>query len=76
MDHLRPTQLLKLACMFDLCRLGDCAAELLLAARERLEPVVRVEPLLDALVPDPWTGALSYRDYLARFEGGDPMFLP
>jgi hypothetical protein len=76
MDHLRPTQLLKLACMFDLCALPDCAAELLLAARARLESVVRVEPLLDVLVPDPWTGTLSYRDYLARFERWDPIFFP
>jgi hypothetical protein len=76
MDHLRPTQLLKLACMFDLCALADCAAELLLAARERLEPIVSVEPLLDVLVPDPWTGALSYREYLARFERWDPIFFP
>ena len=76
MDNLRPTQLLKLACMFDLCALPDCAAELLLAARARLESVVHVEPLLDVLVPDPWTGTLSYRDYLARFERWDPIFFP
>ena len=56
LDHLRPTQVLKLACLFDLCDLPDCAAEVLLSARERVEPVVRVEPLLDALVPDPCAG--------------------
>ena len=74
LDRARPTQLLKLACLFDLCDLADCAAEILLLARDRIEPTVPVEGLLDALVPDPWNGELSYREYLNRFDGGDPMF--
>jgi hypothetical protein len=76
MDRLRPTQLLKLACLFDLCGLADCAAEILVVAQERLDPLVAVESLLDALVPEPWAGTLSYREYLDRFEHGDPMFFP
>jgi hypothetical protein len=62
--------------LFDLCELADCAAEILLIARDRIEPTVPVEGLLDALVPDPWNGELSYREYLNRFDGGDPMFFP
>jgi hypothetical protein len=76
MDRLRPTQLLKLACLFDLSALGDCAAEILVVARERLEPLVDVERLLDVLVPDPWTGTFTYREYRERFEREDPMFFP
>jgi hypothetical protein len=76
MDRLRPTQLLKLACLFDLNQLADCAAEILVVARERLEPVVEVDSLLDTLVPEPWAAKMSYREYLDRFERGDPMFFP
>jgi methyltransferase FkbM-like protein len=76
MDVLRPTQLLKLACLFDLCGLADCAAEILVEARERLQPLVDVETLLDTLVPEPWAATLTYRQYLDRFGRGDPMFFP
>jgi FkbM family methyltransferase len=74
--ELPPTKLLKLACLYELFRVPDCAAETLLAQREQLSPLVDVDRMLDLLTP-PFKGKrVSYREYLAAFEEDPMQFYP
>jgi len=59
-----PEQALKLCCLFALYGLDDCAAELL--ASPLLAGLDVREQLLDAATP-PMFGAMTYRDFMARF---------
>ncbi len=67
-------KLLNLACLFDLFSLPDCAAELLLVFSSRASGHIDIEHALDLLVPDGFRGAGTYREYIRRFEAGDPRF--
>ena len=63
-----PIQIVKLACLFELHRLNDCAVELLTAYRDYLSGVVDIEAAIELLVP-PLDGRLAtHDDYLRRFE--------
>jgi FkbM family methyltransferase len=73
---LSPVKLLKLAALFELFRLPDCAAELLLAHREALSALVDVDALLDLLTPPLHGEQLSYREYVAAFEADPTRFYP
>jgi hypothetical protein len=71
-----PDKLIKLACVYELIGLPDCAAEVISYFRPRLDDFGDIEPLLDALTP-PFLGEqLTYREYLARFEAEPHLFLP
>ena len=74
--ELSPTKLLKLACLSELFLAPDCAAELLVAHRELLSPLVDVERLLDLLTPPLDGQSVSYREYLAAFEEDPTRFYP
>ena len=76
MDHLRPTQLLKLACMFDLCALPDCAAELLLAARRGSNPSCASSPCSTCSSPTRGRARSRTATTSPRFERWDPIFFP
>jgi FkbM family methyltransferase len=70
-------QLLKAAALFEIYSLSDCAAELILANRERLAPHVDCERLLDLLTPPINGRKLSYRAYVEAYfdpkkDTGDP----
>ncbi len=69
---LSPTKLLKLACMFELFGLPDCAAEILLRFGDALGQ--DAGPLLDLLVPHLDEQKLSYADYMARFNADPRSF--
>lgn len=71
-----PTKLLKLACLYELFRLPDCAAELIVDRRERIEEVTDPEALLDLLTPRLDGRRVSYRDYVAAFEARPERFYP
>ena len=74
--ELSPTKLLKLACLYELFELPDCAVELLLAHRETLAVLVDVDELVDVLTP-PLDGArVSYAEYVAAFEAEPTRFYP
>jgi FkbM family methyltransferase len=74
--ELSATKLLKLACLYELFRAPDCAAEILVTHRERLAPLVDVDRLLDLLTPPLHGRRLSYRKYLAAFEQDPTQFYP
>jgi hypothetical protein len=60
-------RLLKLACLYALGNLPDCAAEVLLRFRSRLQPRLDVDRALDLLTPPMADGPVPYREYVARF---------
>ena len=63
--NLDPIRILKICCLMEIYSLGDCAAELIVANRGRLDPVVNSGKLLDLLtssVTDTQTGYQAYID--------------
>ena len=69
-----PTKLLKLACMFELFDLPDCAAEILVRFRESIRRKDTAR-LLDLLVPRLNGVKLGYEEYLARFNADPRSFI-
>jgi Methyltransferase FkbM domain len=69
-------KLIKLACVYELIGLPDCAAEVLNRFRQRLAAFGDTEALLDALTPPLLGRRLTYRQYIAKFEEEPHLFLP
>ncbi len=69
-------KLIKLACLYELAGLPDCAAEILNRFQRRLGEFGDREPLLDSLTPPLLGEQLSYRKYIARFKREPELFLP
>jgi len=74
--ELSPTKLLKLAALYELFSVPDCAVEILLAHRDRLSPLVEVDQLLDSLTPQLDDKDVPYREYIATFEADPTRFYP
>ncbi len=75
-EPLTPVKLLKLACLYDLFQVSDCAAELILKNMDAVSTLVDPEYLLDTLTP-PLNGRwLPYREYIAEFERSFETFFP
>ena len=75
-DSYPAEKLVKLACVYELIGLPDCAAEVLNCFRTRLAAFGDVEELLDALTPPLLGEQLTYREYIAKFEAAPHLFLP
>jgi hypothetical protein len=71
-----PDKLMKLACVYELCGVPDCAAEVLNQFHARLEPFGELEPLRDALTPPLLGKRVTYREYISRYESEPHLFLP
>ena len=69
-------KLLKLACIYELTGLPDCAAEVINRFDSRLAAFGETEALLDALTPPLLGEKLTYRDYISRFERDPQSFMP
>ena len=69
-------KLVKLACIFELIGLPDCAAEVLNRFQPRLAAFGDTEALLDALTPPLLGERLTYRRYISKFEKQPYLFLP
>ncbi len=72
-------KLVKLAAMFALLGLPDCAAELLFVFRNRLADLMDIDRSLDMLAAQIQPGTrtpMSYKAYLAAFESDCPYFYP
>ena len=72
-------KLLKLAALFSLANLPDCAAEVLVTFRSSIEPHLNVETALDMLVEQtipPEEPVPTYAEYMQDFETGGPRFWP
>ena len=72
---LAPHKLLKLCCTFEIYCLEDCAAEVLICFRNKIQDLVDVDHCLDLLTPPlPDGSSVSYRDYIRFFEKNVPAF--
>lgn len=72
-----PQKLMKLAALFSLVDLPDCAADVLLAYRSLLAPALDIAAGLDMLTAQaipPGQPVLGYDDYMAAFEADSPRF--
>jgi FkbM family methyltransferase len=81
MFGMKPTaqEIMKLACLFELFGLPDCAAELLILHRGLIDPLYQVDTLLDALVSDERIGKSifhAYRPYMDAFYANPKAFYP
>lgn len=75
-DDLSVTKLLKLACLYELFQLTDCAAELVLAHQDRIRQMVDPTVLLNLLTPRLRNQDRSYSEYLQLFEDHPDAFFP
>jgi len=74
--RLAPHKILKLACMFEIFGMEDCAAELLLKYQPDLAGLVDIEAGLNTLTPQVDGSPTSYAKYRARFERDPAAFYP
>lgn len=73
--HYSPEQILKLACLFEIYNLPDCAAELLLHFQDYLSSTVSVAECLNLLTKHV-SSHLTYDQYLNRFNHNPYNFFP
>jgi hypothetical protein len=73
---LTPQKILKLACLFELFGLNDCAVELLMKYRADLDRLVDVGCYLDTLAPPINGKKLPYREYIRSFERNPESLYP
>jgi FkbM family methyltransferase len=62
-----PVQLLKAASLFEIYSLNDCAAELIIEHRDRLDQMVNCDELLDLLTPTFRGRKLKYNQYIKAY---------
>lgn len=67
---------LKLAALYELFSMPDCAAELIAARQADIAPLVDPKLLLNALTPRLRGRKISYRDYVAAFDRDPALFFP
>ena len=75
-QELSTVALLKLATLYELFRLPDCAAELIVMHHGRMASLVNPDKLLDLLTPPLNGKKLSYQDYIATFRNLPEQFFP
>lgn len=75
-EELEPLTVLKLACVYELFGVPDCAAELLIAHRTRLTQTADVDRLLDLLTPPLDGMQLSYAQFVEKFSSDPTSFYP
>jgi len=78
-ESIGPYKLAKLAALFSIFRLPDCAAEILRCFRAELVPLLDVRSALDKLVEQcipPGEPVPSYADYIKDFKNDGSRFYP
>jgi FkbM family methyltransferase len=71
-----PAKLLKLACLFEIFGLPDCAAELILRFQDRISPLIDPAALLDLLTPSPDGQTVPYREYMQAVADNPKRMFP
>jgi FkbM family methyltransferase len=74
--ELTPVRILKMACLFEIHGLEDCAVELLLKYRDRVSSLVDVDGCLDLLTPEFQGRKISYSEYIRGFDQQPAAFFP
>lgn len=71
-ENCPPIRILKLCALMEIYCLSDCAAELIVANKERLAPLVDPEHLLDLLTIGVAGRQTTYREYMASYFADPP----
>jgi hypothetical protein len=71
-----PEKILKLACLFEIFGLQDCAAELLLKYQPLVAHLIDVDACLDMLASEVNGTKISYSQYISGFEQNVESFYP
>lgn len=69
-------KVVKLACLFEVHGLNDCAAELLINRAEEFGFTKHLDVLLDALTPSFRGKQLTYKEYIKRFDENPEEWFP
>lgn len=69
-------KIIKLACLFEVHGLNDCAAELLINRAEEFGFATHLDVLLNALTPSFRGKQLGYKDYIKRFDENPKEWFP
>jgi hypothetical protein len=69
-------KIIKLACLFEVHGLNDCAAELLINRAEEFGFATHLDVLLNALTPSFRGKQLSYKDYIKTFDENPKEWFP
>jgi FkbM family methyltransferase len=75
-QELSTISLLKLAALYELFQLPDCAAELIVVHRDRIAELADPEKMLDRLTPQLNGRQLTYNEYVAAFRDHPEAFFP
>jgi FkbM family methyltransferase len=75
-EELDQIAILKLASLYELFGVPDCAAELLVTYRDRVSQIADVDQLLDFLVSPLNDAQLSYKQYIEKFRSELRLFYP
>jgi FkbM family methyltransferase len=74
--NISSLKILKLACLFEIFGLEDCAAELLITHESRIKALVDIEHCLNLLTPSLRGEQLVFKEYNYRFEKNIKVFFP
>lgn len=69
-------KIIKLACLYELYGLNDCAAELLVNRADEFNFTQNLDVLLDALTPSFKGETLTYRGYISKFDKNPDAWFP
>ena len=72
----RPLEMLKLAALYEMHNLQDCAAEVLVTFRDRLKDVIDCSEALNLLTQEVTDNGMTYDKYLAEFHSDPTLFYP
>jgi FkbM family methyltransferase len=74
--NLKVEKILKQACVFEIFGKNDCAAELILANKDKVDRVVPHADLIELLVAEMAGGRFKYGEYIDRYMKHDDAFRP
>ena len=75
-NQLSVEKILKLACLYEMYQVPDCAIEMFLEHKKRLEQYVNVDELIEVLTPPLRGKQVSYSQYMNAFYKNTKMFFP
>jgi FkbM family methyltransferase len=75
-QELSARKCLKLACLYELFQMPDCAAELVNKHAGKISEIISPDVLLERLTPRVRGRQVSYKNYVHAFEENPRLFLP
>jgi hypothetical protein len=69
-------KILKLACLYEIFGVPDCAVELILRFHDRISPLIDPAALLDLLTPPVDGQIVPYRDYIQAVSANPKRMFP